>query len=94
MTRYHHVDRRRNVLTGIAGKHRISSSQDNSRGRRNMRATDIAAKPWQKACTHCKKPTFEDLLDEQGLCDYCREIVAIKVSSKKNGSRSKNQNMP
>jgi hypothetical protein len=35
-----------------------------------MRATDIAAKPWQKACTRCKKQTFDDLLDEQGLSGW------------------------
>jgi hypothetical protein len=48
-----------------------------------MQATHRAAEPWHKPCTRCRKPTFEDLLDEHGLCDYCREIVAIKVSSRK-----------
>jgi rRNA maturation endonuclease Nob1 len=48
-----------------------------------MQATQIAAKPWQKACSRCGKQTFDDLLDEQGLCDYCKEIVAIKASSRK-----------
>jgi len=46
-------------------------------------ATHVAVKPWYKTCSRCGKPTFEDLLDERGLCDYCREIVAMKVSSKK-----------
>ncbi|MGD0662638.1 MAG: hypothetical protein ABSD38_31675 [Syntrophorhabdales bacterium] len=48
-----------------------------------MHATHVAVKPWYKTCSRCGKPTFEDLLDERGLCDYCREIVAMKVSSKK-----------
>ncbi|MGD0489492.1 MAG: hypothetical protein ABSB94_20165 [Syntrophorhabdales bacterium] len=48
-----------------------------------MRATDIAVKPWHKTCSRCGRQTFEDLLDEQGLCDYCREMAAIKVSSRK-----------
>jgi hypothetical protein len=48
-----------------------------------MQATPVAAEPWNKTCSRCGKPTFQDLLDERGLCDYCREIVAMKVSSKK-----------
>jgi hypothetical protein len=48
-----------------------------------MHAAHLTAKPWYKPCARCKKPTFEDLLDERGLCDYCREIVAIKVSLRK-----------
>ncbi|MGD0662367.1 MAG: hypothetical protein ABSD38_30300 [Syntrophorhabdales bacterium] len=46
-------------------------------------ATHVAVKPWYKTCSRCGKPTFEDLLDERGLCDYCREIIAMKVSSRK-----------
>jgi len=48
-----------------------------------MHATHVAVKPWYKTCSRCGKPTFEDLLDERGLCDYCREIIAMKVSSRK-----------
>ena len=48
-----------------------------------MQTTQVAVKPWHKTCFRCKKPVFEDLLDEQGLCDYCREIVAMKTSSRK-----------
>jgi acetyl-CoA carboxylase beta subunit len=58
------------------------SRQLNAR-RKKMRTTYLAAKPWHKPCSRCGKPTFEDLLDEQGLCDYCREMVAIKASSRK-----------
>jgi rRNA maturation endonuclease Nob1 len=54
-----------------------------NRGKRKMQATHVAAKPWHKTCSRCEKQTFDDLLDEQGLCDYCREMVAIKVSSRK-----------
>jgi predicted nucleic acid-binding Zn ribbon protein len=48
-----------------------------------MQATQIAAKPCHKMCSRCGKPIFEDLPDEQGLCDYCRKIAAIEVSSGK-----------
>ncbi len=43
---------------------------------------------WYEACSRCKKPTFVDLLDEEGLCDYCREIVAMRQSTgRKHGGR-------
>ncbi len=48
-----------------------------------MQARQVAVKPWHKTCSRCKKPVFQDLLVEQGLCDYCREIAAMKTSSKK-----------
>ena len=48
-----------------------------------MEAPQAASAPWHKACSRCKKATFEDLLDEGGLCDYCRETVAMKVLSRK-----------
>ena len=48
-----------------------------------MQAPQVTVKPWHKTCSRCKKPTFEDLLDERGLCDYCRETAAMKVSSRK-----------
>ena len=54
-----------------------------------MQARQVAVKPWHKTCSRCKKPVFQDLLDEQGLCEYCRAIVAMKTSSKKNGGRSR-----
>ena len=47
-----------------------------------MRATHVTVRPWDKQCSRCGKPTFEDLLDEGGLCDYCREIVAMKTAKK------------
>jgi hypothetical protein len=53
-----------------------------------MQVMQVAAKPWHKTCSRCGKPTFEDLLDELGLCDYCREIVAMKALSRKKGSKS------
>ncbi|MGD0231306.1 MAG: hypothetical protein ABSC19_13260 [Syntrophorhabdales bacterium] len=43
-----------------------------------MEHTPTGDKPWQKKC--CGKRTFADLLDEQGLCDYCRELAAMKAS--------------
>ena len=48
-----------------------------------METTQVAVKPWHKTCSRCKKPVFEGLLHEQGLCDYCREIVAMRTSSRK-----------
>jgi rRNA maturation endonuclease Nob1 len=48
-----------------------------------MQARQVAVKPWHKTCSRCKKPVFQDLLDEQGLCEYCRAIVAMKTSSRK-----------
>ena len=48
-----------------------------------MQTTQVPVKPWHKTCSRCKKPVFEDLLDEHGLCGYCREIVAMKTSSRK-----------
>ena len=49
-----------------------------------MEAPQAASAPWHKTCSRCKKATFEDLLDEQGVCDYCREIVAMRGSSRGN----------
>jgi hypothetical protein len=54
-----------------------------NRRKKKMQAAQIAAKPCHKTCSRCEKSIFEDLLDEQGLCDYCREIAAIKASSGK-----------
>ncbi len=56
-----------------------------------MEATPVASTPWQKTCSRCKKPTFEDLLDEQGLCDYCKEIASMRASS--GGKQAKNRPM-
>jgi DNA-directed RNA polymerase subunit RPC12/RpoP len=44
-----------------------------------MRAMHVAVKSWEKPCARCGKPTFEDLLDENGRCAYCREIVSMKT---------------
>jgi ribosomal protein L37E len=40
-----------------------------------MRATQATVKPWEKPCSRCGKPTFQDFLDEGGLCGYCKEIA-------------------
>ena len=39
-----------------------------------------AVKPWYKACSRCGKPVFSDLLDAEGICDYCREVKSMKAS--------------
>jgi CRISPR/Cas system-associated protein Cas10 (large subunit of type III CRISPR-Cas system) len=57
-----------------------------------MRAARVAVKPWDKTCSRCGRPTFGDLLDEKGLCDYCREIVAMKSArKKKDGLRTRDR---
>ena len=37
-----------------------------------------AGKPWHVPCSKCGKPTFSDLLDNEGMCDYCREVTSMK----------------
>jgi hypothetical protein len=39
-----------------------------------------AAKPWYKAWSRCGKEVFSDLLDAEGMCDYCREVKSMKAS--------------
>jgi hypothetical protein len=58
-----------------------------------METTPVAAKPWHKTCSRCGKPTFQDLLDERGMCDYCRELVAMRALSRKNGTKSRSRRM-
>jgi len=31
-------------------------------------------------CSRCGKPTFSDLLDSEGMCDYCREVRSMKAA--------------
>ena len=50
-----------------------------------MRATHVTVKPWEKPCSRCGKPTFKDLLDENGRCAYCREIASMKKTRKQKG---------
>ena len=58
-------------------------SRQPDKGDQEMQARQVAVKPWHKTCSRCKKPVFQDLLDEQGLCEYCRAIVAMKTTSRK-----------
>jgi len=37
-------------------------------------STEVTDKPEYRACISCGRPVFADLLDERGVCDYCREI--------------------
>ncbi len=46
-----------------------------------------AVKPWYRSCVKCGKKVFSDLLDDEGMCDYCREIKSMKASV----SRSKKE---
>ena len=50
-----------------------------------MRAAHVTVKTWEKPCSRCRKPTFEDLLDEDGLCGYCREMASMKKTKKRKG---------
>ncbi len=45
-----------------------------------MQDTGTAAKPWYLPCSRCGKKVFADLLDNEGMCDYCREITSMKAS--------------
>ncbi len=49
-------------------------------GKKNMQKTDSAAMPWHVPCSKCGKPTFSDLLDKEGMCDYCREVRSMKTA--------------
>lgn len=45
-----------------------------------MQNTESASDLWHRPCSRCGKECFSDLLDKNGLCDYCREIEATKVT--------------
>jgi hypothetical protein len=45
-----------------------------------MQNTGTAAKPWYRLCLRCGKKIFSDLLDSEGMCDYCREVKSMKAS--------------
>ncbi|MGD0229090.1 MAG: hypothetical protein ABSC19_01870 [Syntrophorhabdales bacterium] len=45
-----------------------------------MQNTQTVTKPWYRLCSRCKKKTFADLLDSEGMCDYCREVKSMKAS--------------
>jgi uncharacterized Zn finger protein (UPF0148 family) len=56
-----------------------------------MQNTQTAIKPWYQPCSKCGKPTFSDLLDGEGLCDYCREIRSMKAAVVRSGKKRKEQ---
>jgi ribosomal protein L37E len=45
-----------------------------------MQKIQSASKPWHVPCSRCGKPTFSDLLDSEGMCDYCREVRSMKAA--------------
>jgi DNA-directed RNA polymerase subunit RPC12/RpoP len=45
-----------------------------------MHNTGTAVKPWYRPCSRCGKKVFSDLLDREGMCDYCREVTSMKAS--------------
>jgi hypothetical protein len=54
-----------------------------------MNNAQAADKPWHQKCSRCEKPTFVDLLDSSGLCDYCREIQSFKTVTKQKNKKQK-----
>jgi ribosomal protein L37E len=45
-----------------------------------MQNAGAAVKPWYRLCLRCGKKVFSDLLDNEGMCDYCREVKSMKAS--------------
>ena len=45
-----------------------------------MQKTHTNTNPLYVPCSRCGKPTFSDLLDSEGLCDYCREVRSMKAA--------------
>jgi DNA-directed RNA polymerase subunit RPC12/RpoP len=45
-----------------------------------MQNAGAAVKPWYRLCVRCGKKVFSDLLDSEGICDYCREVKSMKAS--------------
>jgi hypothetical protein len=45
-----------------------------------MQNSQQVTEPWYRPCSRCGKASFVDLLDGEGLCDYCREVRAMKRS--------------
>ena len=58
-------------------------------GKRKMRKTKPSTKPWQVPCSKCGKPTFSDLLDAEGMCDYCREVRSMKTAAARRKGKRK-----
>ena len=54
--------------------------QDRVPGKQPMQKTHTSTNPLYVPCSRCGKPTFSDLLDKEGLCDYCREVRSMKAS--------------
>lgn len=52
-----------------------------------MRATHVTVRPWEKPCSRCGKPTFKDLLDEDGLCGYCKEMASMRKTKRQKGQK-------
>jgi ribosomal protein L37E len=45
-----------------------------------MQKVQSANKACHVPCSRCGKPTFSDLLDKEGMCDYCREVRSMKAA--------------
>jgi DNA-directed RNA polymerase subunit RPC12/RpoP len=54
-----------------------------------MQNAQTVTKPWYRQCSRCGKPTFSDLLDSEGMCDYCREVRSMKAAVVRNGRKRK-----
>ena len=45
-----------------------------------MQKTRTVPNPLYVPCSRCGKPTFSDLLDSEGMCDYCSEVRSMKTA--------------
>jgi hypothetical protein len=63
------------------------SGNRNSQENKGMQNTSNAINKWLRPCSRCGKPTFSDLLDDEGICDYCREMRSMKTSVMRAGKR-------
>ncbi len=66
----------------------VQSLQSPSR-QNNVQNLETANKPWYRPCSRCGKDCFSDFLDSEGLCDYCREIKAMKATATRTGKKRK-----
>jgi hypothetical protein len=54
-----------------------------------MQNSQTVTEPWHRRCSRCGKQCFIDLLDSEGLCDYCREVRAMKTGATKSTKKNK-----
>jgi len=50
------------------------------RVKQRKQKAETVSNPLYVPCSRCGKPTFSDLLDSEGICDYCREVRSMKAA--------------